>query len=99
MNKRFTRPFKQFKVGAVVIFSQLPLVRLKITRQNFVFKSSKLWNDLSTVLLMDCAPTESGLIIPGSEKNSDLAASTGVIKGKLKSYLLSQQNSGYVFVW
>ncbi len=78
---------------------QLPLVRLNITKQNFVFKSSNIWNDLSKELLETCTPTEGGLIIPGSEKNSDLAASTGMVKGKLKNLLLSRQNLGDAFVW
>ena len=41
---------------------QLPLVRRNVTKQNFVFKSSHIWNDLSTELLEKCIPTESGLI-------------------------------------
>jgi hypothetical protein len=39
------------------------------------------------------------LLIPGSAKDSDLAASIGIIKGRLKNLLLSQQSSGDPSTW
>ena len=78
---------------------ELPLVRLEITKQNFAFKATLIWNDLSGHVFEKCIPTESGLIIPGSSKDSDLGASTGTIKSKLKSHLLSQQKLGDALKW
>ena len=46
-----------------------------------------------------CVPTKNGLLIPGSAENSDLAASTGIVKRKLKTLLLSHQNSGNPLKW
>ena len=78
---------------------KVPLVRLNKTKNNFVSKSTEVWNDISPKIFEKCVPTKNGLLIPGSAKDSDLAASTGIVKKKLRSLLLSQQNSGNPSTW
>ena len=77
----------------------LPKIRLDISKQNFVFRSSSIWNKLVNIVLNKSLPNDSGLIIPGSSENSDFASSMCVIKTKLKKYLLSTQNLGDENEW
>ena len=46
-----------------------------------------------------CSPNMSGIVIPGSVKNSDLSASASVIKSKIKKILLDEQKSGCEITW
>ena len=78
---------------------KVPLVKLNKTKQNFLSKSTEIWNDVSPKIFEKCVPTKNGLLIPGSAENSDLAASTGIVKKKLKTLLLSHQNSGNPLKW
>ena len=78
---------------------EVPLVRLDVTKQNFAFKSTQIWNELSVKIFEKCHPLDNGLIIPGSAENSDLAASTSIVKKRLRSLLLSQQKQGDPFLW
>ena len=66
---------------------EVPLVRLDVTKQNFAFKSTQVWNDLSAKILEKCNALDNGLIIPGSAENSDLAASTSFVKSRLRDLL------------
>ena len=77
----------------------VPLVKLDITQQNFAFQCTQIWNELTLHIFEKCPPTEGGLIIPGSVEDSDLAASSGSIKRKLRHYLLSQQKLGNPTNW
>ena len=77
----------------------VPLQKLDVSQQNFLFSSTKIWNDFTAFAFEKCCANESGLIIPGSAVNSDLSASTGVIKNKLKMHLLSQQKEGNPISW
>ena len=78
---------------------EVPRVKLNITKQNFVFKSTQIWNDMSSEIFEKCSPNENGLIVPGSTKDSDLSASTAFIKSRLKSHLLSAQKLGNTLNW
>ena len=78
---------------------EVPLVRLDVTKQNFAFKSTLVWNDLSVKILEKCDALDNGLIIPGSAENSDLAASTSFVKSRLRNLLLSQQKLGDPLLW
>ena len=51
----------------------VPLVKLDCTKQNFIFKSIEIWNSVSTKIFEKCTASNSGLIIPGSSKNSDMS--------------------------
>ena len=77
----------------------LPSVKLEKSKQNFVFKSSIIWNKLLSSILVSCEPNEDGLVIPGSTINSDLSAPISYIKRKLKSTLLATQKSGDHTKW
>ena len=77
----------------------LPRVYLDISKQNFIFGSSMIWNEFFSRVLSRCAPQSSGLVIPGSDPNSDLAASTSVVKNRLKSLLLASQIIGDETEW
>ncbi len=77
----------------------VPLVRTDVSQQNFLFKSTKVWNELFEQVFEKCEASESGLIIPGSTKNSYLSVSTGHIKNKLKKILLEKQKSGNLESW
>ena len=78
---------------------EVPRVKLNITKQNSVFKSTQIWNDISPEIFEKCSPNKIGLIIPGSSRNSDLSASTGIIKKRLKCHLLSSQKLGNTLNW
>ncbi len=77
----------------------VPLVRTDASQQNFFFKSTKVWNELSELVFEKCEANDTGIIIPGSAKNSDLSASTGHVKTKLKEILLQKQRSGDPKSW
>ena len=76
-----------------------PKVRLEVKKQNFVYKATKIWNELIKNILAISPADMSGLIIPGSVENSDLGASTGYVKSKLKAYLLNCQIMGHPTEW
>ena len=77
----------------------LPRVSLDTSKQNFVFSSSRIWNRFINKVLNKCTPQPNGLVIPGSDVNSDLAASISVAKSKLKSILLTSQKAGDETEW
>ena len=51
---------------------------------------------MSVEIFEKCSPSKNGIIIPGSSADSDLSASTGVIKNKSKHHLLSSQKLGHL---
>ena len=77
----------------------VPLQKLDISQHNFLFASTKIWNNFTAFAFEKCCANENGLIIPGSAANSDLSASTSVIKNKVKMHLLSQQKGGNPISW
>ena len=78
---------------------KVPLVKLETTKQNFVFKATKIWNEFKDKVFDNCTPENSGIIIPGSASNSDLACSIGAMKFRLKDHLLSTQKLGNATLW
>ena len=78
---------------------QLPKVYLNISRNNFVSKSSVLWNSLVSKVFEKCLPNESGMIIKGSVRDSDFCAPIQFVKNKLKGILLCHQKSGDPIEW
>ena len=68
----------------------LPNVTLDIGLQSFVFSSCKLWNQYLKLMFDKCSANSSGIVVPGSAINSDLSASTSVIKSKTKKMLLDE---------
>ena len=69
----------------------LPKFNLEITRQNFVYSSSLIWNKTIKNVLDTCTPHVNNIMVPGSSSNSDLSASTSIIKHRLKSMLFQAQ--------
>ena len=78
---------------------RLPIVHLSMSKENFVFKAATLWNNLIGKLLNKCLPGNNGIVIPGSTRDSDISASTKIIKTKLKDFLLKYQCSGERSQW
>ena len=72
----------------------LTKVKLEVTKQNFVFKTIKTWNDHKKKIFNKIDPSNTGIIIPGIGENLDLSASLGFVKTKLKNLLLSSQKLG-----
>ena len=64
-----------------------PKVKLEVSKQNFVFKATKVWNKLIGHALERNESANSGVIIPRSARNSDLSASIAFVKGKIQIYL------------
>ena len=69
----------------------LPKINLEVSRLNFVFSASSIWNSLIGKLLNRCLPNSNGILVPGSSKCSDLTAPISYIKEKLKHILLRAQ--------
>ena len=76
-----------------------PKVKLEVSKQNFVFKATKVWNKLIGYALERNEPANSGLIIPGSARNSDLSAYIAFVKDKIKMYTQSSQRLVHIYLW
>ena len=76
---------------------------MDISKRNFVFSSSSVWNKLVGVILeknvLTCLRGKEYVIIVGSTPNSDLCATIPFVKNKLKAYLFNKQASGGVTEW
>jgi len=68
-----------------------PKFSLEISRQNFVYNGSILWNGLIGQVLDKCEPYANNVMVPGSSDHSDLSASISIIKKRLKQHLLKIQ--------
>ena len=69
----------------------LPKINLEVSRCNFIFKASTLWNTLIVQLLNKCSPNDHGIMVPGSSLFSDITTPTSIIKRKLKAVLIGIQ--------
>ena len=69
----------------------LPRINLELSKQNFVFSGSLIWNSLIRRLLNRCSPNENGKMVPGSSECSDLSAPISLIKTRLKDILFKTQ--------
>ena len=54
---------------------------------------------LAKFMFDECSANSSGIVVPGSAINSDLSASTSVIKSKTKKMLLDEQKQGCEITW
>ena len=77
----------------------LPLVSTNKSRQNYVFKSASVWNELLPNILEKSKAGLNGIVIPGSVINSDLAASISNIKSRASNFLISKQKMGNLLTW
>lgn len=69
----------------------VPKINLNISKPNFAFNASLIWNKLIGMLLNRCFPNFFGLMVPGSSEGSDLSAPISSIKKKLKEILFNTQ--------
>ena len=77
----------------------LPKIHLSTSKENFLFKASRLWNNLINIVLNKCKPMINGLLVPGSMVDSDMGASITVVKFKVKMFLLKEQEHGDQTYW
>ena len=71
----------------------LPRVNLDISKENFAFSASLIWNGLVNKLLDKCFPNEIGIMIPGSSTCSDMSAPISTIKKRSKDILFKIQKA------
>ena len=76
----------------------LPSIHLKISQNNFVNQCSLLWNRFIGKVLKN-TPKNSGVLIQGSTKNSDLCKPIPFVKNKLRNMLLDFQRGGDPNLW
>jgi len=69
----------------------LPKINLEISRCNFLFRASGLWNGMVDKLFTKCTPNDSGVMVPGSALFSDTTTPISIIKRKLKTLLFEAQ--------
>ena len=69
----------------------LPKINLEISRCNFLFRASGLWNCMVDKLFTKCTPNDSGVMVPGSALFSDTTTPISIIKRKLKILLFDTQ--------
>ena len=75
-------------------------VKLKISKHNYLYKSSTLWNDITDDVFETNEPNSYvGYIVPGERQNSDLSAALSFFKNKLKILLLESQTKGCDQTW
>ena len=77
----------------------MPQVKLCVSQNNFLFKSSTLWNNLIGCILEKSLPNDKGIVVRGSSPNSDLCATIPFVKNKLKTLLFELQSSGDSLEW
>ena len=84
----------------------VPPFNLDISRNNYIVNASTLWNtyvrhvlDSPVLSSLTFMGKECEIIIPGSNKNSDLTMTVPLFKKRLKTYLLSIQKLGDSKVW
>ena len=58
----------------------VPLIRLDLAKNNFIFQASCIWNGLIQKLMNRSSTNSLEIIIPGSSSNSDLSTSIFLIK-------------------
>ncbi len=66
-------------------------VNFDISKQNFIFNGSSIWNSIIGDVLNKCLPNENNVMVPGSSEYSDLTASIAFVKNKLKDILFKKQ--------
>lgn len=100
-----------FSNHANSILLRTPCVKLDLAKRNFVFSSTNLWNSFAKHVFTKPEPTKleiltnsrsnitNSIIIPGSSINSDLSATVGFFKYKVRTTLLQLQSKGDKRLW
>ena len=85
-----------------------PKIRLEISRRNYIFSASKLWNSAMKHVFVKVNVSSSNCVIPGSLNNlvipgllsnSDIFTPIGYVKNKIKSLLIQIQKQGDSIEW
>jgi hypothetical protein len=77
-----------------------PKVHLTISKDNFLFKASQIWNySINKILDKPDIDPHTNLLIPGSVDNSDLTTSVPYTKNKITNLLLDTQKQGDEWEW
>ena len=69
----------------------IPKIKPDTAKNNFVFQASCVWNEVIPKVMNKCYPNSQGIMVPGSNENSDLSTSISVIKIKLRDALINTQ--------
>ena len=70
----------------------MPKIKLDLTKNNFVFQASCIWNSLNKkVFNQFLLLNKDGVAIPGSTFGSDITTPLAVIKRKLREIFLETQ--------
>ena len=69
----------------------LPKINRDVSKHNFVFNGSLIWNSVIGTLLNKCSPNVNGIMVPGSSDCSDMSAPISTVKKKLKEKLFRIQ--------
>ena len=77
----------------------MPKINHDISKVNFVFSLSLMWNSLISKVLNTSVPENNGILVTGSSKNSDMSAPIQFVKAKLKNVLLEHQKAGDTLDW
>ena len=70
---------------------RIPKHNLELFKHNFVYNGSHLWNGIIKKVFEKCTPSENNIMIPGSNKFSDLSMPISIFKQKLKKILIETQ--------
>ena len=69
----------------------IPSFNLDISKHNFLYCASSIWNSMIDKVLDPCTPLSDNIVIPGSSKYSDLSSPISVIKNRVKNTLFKAQ--------
>ena len=70
---------------------EIPIVSLDLAKNNFIFQSSCIWNDIIGKVLNPCSLNKDGIIFPGLNFGSDITIPMAALKEKLRNLLLNTQ--------
>ena len=69
----------------------IPKHHLEISKHNFVYSGSSIWNGLIGKIFDKCKPNDKYIMVPGSSQNSDLSTPISLVKNRLNDILLGTQ--------
>ena len=73
------------------IMLKVPIVSLDLAKNNFLFQSSCIWNDITRKVMTPCPLNKEGIVFPGSNFGSDITIPMGILKKKLRNLLMDTQ--------
>ena len=73
------------------IMLKVPIVSVDLAKNNFIFQSSCIWNDIIRKVLNPWSLNKEGIVFPGSNFGSDITIPMAVLKKKLRNLLMDTQ--------